>query len=167
MRKPHLTSLGWPSNIPRSGEGKRGQAGHIGYLLRQANAAHRLRMERALADLQVTMPQFLVLTMIKAYSGISNADIARLSLLTPQTVCVIAANLERAALIDRRRDDFHGRIQHLEITSRGAKLLAQCRKRVQKIEQWLLKNLSAKEEQVIRRWLVAVTMRKSCSAALE
>lgn len=40
--------------IPRPGEGKRGEAGYFGYLLRQASGAYRLRVERALADLEVT-----------------------------------------------------------------------------------------------------------------
>jgi DNA-binding MarR family transcriptional regulator len=101
MRKPSATSD--RQEIPRTGEGKRGEEGHIGYLLRQAGAANRLRMERALADLGVTPPQFMVLTMLVAYPGLSNADVARLALLTPQTVSVIVANLLRSGAIARRR----------------------------------------------------------------
>ena len=80
-------------SIPEPGQGKRGEEGYLGYLLRQASAAQRLRMERAMADVDVTLPQFLVLTMLRAYPGISNADLARLTMLTPQTVSVIVANL--------------------------------------------------------------------------
>ena len=69
--------------LPAPGEGKRGEAGHLGYLLRQA-AAQRLRMERALADLPITAPQFALLTMLDAYPGSSNAELARLTLLTPR-----------------------------------------------------------------------------------
>ena len=83
---------------PPPGEGKRGEQGHLAYLLRQAQAAARLTMERALAELGVTTPQFVVLTMLKAYPGLSGADLARVALLTPQTVGVIIRNLER----DRR-----------------------------------------------------------------
>ncbi len=54
---------------PPPGEGKRGEQGYLAYLLRQAQAATRLTMERALADLGVTPPQFVVLTMLKAYPG--------------------------------------------------------------------------------------------------
>src|SRR5580704_12010022 len=70
------------SRLPKPGEGKRGEQGYLGYLLRQAAGAHRLRMERALADLDVTPPQFMVLTMLAAYPGHSNADLARVALLT-------------------------------------------------------------------------------------
>ena len=55
--------------VPAPGEGKRGEDGYLGYLLRQAHAAVRLTMERTLADLGVTSPQFAVLTMLKAYPG--------------------------------------------------------------------------------------------------
>ena len=115
--------------IPPLGQGKRGEQGYLGYLLRQASAAHRLRMERAMADVGVTLPQFLVLTMIRAYPGISNADLARLSLLTPQTVSVIVANLERSGAIARRPHAVHGRIQHIDVTPEGLALLDACRKR--------------------------------------
>src|SRR5436190_15093847 len=86
---------------PSPGFGKRGEAGYLGYLLRQAQAASRLRMERALADLRVTPPQFLVLAMLKAYPGLSGADLARVALLTPQTVGVIIRNLQRAGSIGK------------------------------------------------------------------
>ena len=63
--------------VPAPGEGKRGEQGYLGYLLRQAHAAVRLTMERTLADLGVTSPQFAVLTMLNAYPGLSGADVAR------------------------------------------------------------------------------------------
>ena len=95
------------ARLPKPGEGKRGEKGYIGYLLRQAAGAYRHRVELALADLDVTPPQFSVLTMLAAYPGHSNADLARLALLTPQTVSVIVANLERAGSIVRRRHAVH------------------------------------------------------------
>ena len=52
---------------PAPGQGKRGERGYLAYLLRQAQAATRLTMERALASLGVTTPQFVVLTMLRAY----------------------------------------------------------------------------------------------------
>jgi hypothetical protein len=50
---------------------KRGEKGYLGHLLRQAQAAARLTLERALADLGVTPPQFAVLAMLRAYPGLS------------------------------------------------------------------------------------------------
>ncbi|HCA27586.1 MAG TPA: MarR family transcriptional regulator [Betaproteobacteria bacterium] len=144
--------------LPAVGEGKRGEQGHIGYLLRQAGAAHRLRMERALTDLAVTLPQFSVLTMLVAYPGASGADLARLSLLTPQTMSVIVSNLERNGAVSRRPHAVHGRIQHIEVTEAGRQLLAKCRARVISVEEELLADISRGDEQIIRRWLVKVAL---------
>jgi DNA-binding MarR family transcriptional regulator len=144
--------------IPEPGEGKRGETGHLGYLLRQANVALRTRIERALADLGVTQPQFLVLTMVAAYPGLSNADLARLSLLTPQTVSVIVANLKRAKLLESRPHAVHGRIKQLALTAQAAAVLKRCRQRVAAIEADLARGLSAVEERSLRRFLVRVAL---------
>lgn len=143
-----------PVPVPRPGEGKRGEDGYLGYLLRQAAAAQRLKLERALADLEVTPPQFLVLTMVAAYPGASNADLARATLLTPQTVNVIVANLERAGALTRKPHAVHGRILEIELTEQGKRTLAASRTRAHAIDGDLAEGLSAPEQKLIRRWLV-------------
>jgi DNA-binding MarR family transcriptional regulator len=151
MRK--ITKL---AKIPRPGEGKRGEEGYFGYLLRQAAAAHRRRLERALSDLDVTQPQFLVLTMLAAYPGASNADLARLAMLTPQTVNVIVANLERMGALIRTPHPVHGRILELDLTEKGKRLLKASRERAHKVEHDLAQGLAPSEEKLIRRWLVQI-----------
>jgi len=138
---------------PAPGSGKRGEAGHIAYLLRQAQAATRLTLERALADFGVTPPQFAVLTMLNAYPGLSGADVARVALLTPQTVGVIIGNLERDGAIRKTPHPVHGRVLQWTLTRRGVGLLDQCRRRVMIVERRLVAGLSAKAEVTIRRWL--------------
>ena len=148
-------------SIPQPGEGKRGEDGYLGYLLRQAAGAYRHRMDRALADLDVTLPQFAVMTMLNAYPGISNADAARLAMLTPQTVSVIVANLERAGTIRRLPHDIHGRILQIELTPSGLSLLERCRERVRALEREVSEALSEADEAVVRRWLVGVARSES------
>lgn len=142
--------------VPAPGEGKRGEQGYLGYLLRQAHAAVRLKMERTLADLGVTSPQFAVLTMLNAYPGLSGADVARLTFLTPQTVGVIIRNLERDGAIAMTPHPVHGRIQQWTLTPRGSTLLRTCRERVIRLEKRLANGLDAKAEASIRRWLANV-----------
>ncbi|WFP65171.1 MarR family transcriptional regulator [Mesorhizobium sp. WSM4904] len=142
--------------IPAPGEGKRGEQGYIGYLLRQAAGAYRLRVERALDEFGVTQAQFATLTMLSAYPGISNADLARLAVLTPQTVSVIVGNLEKAGSLVRKPHAVHGRIQHLDLSDKGRALLKKCRERVQRLERELTVGLSAAEERAVRSWLVGV-----------
>jgi DNA-binding MarR family transcriptional regulator len=147
-------SIAAPVTIPEPGEGKRGEAGYLSYLLRQGAGAVRLRLERALADLEVTPPQFLVLTMLDSYPGASGADVARLTLLTPQTVHGIIGNLERAALIARSPHPIHGRVQVIALTKTGRGLLSRCKERARKADAAVRAGLSADEEAVIRRWLI-------------
>lgn len=142
--------------VPAPGEGKRGEQGYLGYLLRQAHAAVRLTMERTLADLGVTSPQFAVLTMLRAYPGLSGADVARLTFLTPQTVGVIIRNLERDGAIVMTPHPVHGRIQQWTLTPRGATLLKECRGRVIALEKRLARDLDTKAEASIRRWLAGI-----------
>src|SRR5215470_16214148 len=145
-------------SVPQPGEGKRGEQGYLGYLLRQASVALRSRMERELSEEDVTPPQFAVLTMVGAYPGLSNADLARLSLLTPQTVSVIVSNLKRSGRLASHPHAVHGRIQQLEITKAGQDILTRCRPHIQRIEKRLAAGLSANDERVIRRWLVRAAM---------
>ena len=148
MRKPLSTP-----QIPNVGEGKRGEAGHLGYLLRQASLAWRARMEHGLAEFAVTPPQFAALTMIGAYPSLSSADLARLSLLTPATVAGIVANLKRDGAVTARSHPIHGRILQLELTARGKALIARCKRRVTALEADLTAGMSEAEERAVRRWL--------------
>jgi DNA-binding MarR family transcriptional regulator len=142
--------------IPVPGEGKRGPGGHLGYLLRQAQASVRGAMDRALADLGVTAPQFTVLTMIAAYPGLSGADLARITYLTPQTINVIVGNLERDGAIEKSAHATHGRILRLNATAKGHAVLKRCRSRIASIEAGVADLLGKDEEAIVRRWLSAV-----------
>jgi DNA-binding MarR family transcriptional regulator len=141
---------------PPPGQGKRGEQGYLAYLLRQAQAATRLAMERALADLGATPPQFVVLTMLRAYPGLSGADLARVAMLTPQTTGVIIRNLERDGAIRKTPHPVHGRVLQWTVTRRGAALLDKCRRHAQVIERRMVAGLSAKAQIAIRRWLAQI-----------
>lgn len=138
---------------PAPGEAKRGEKGYLGYLLRQAQAATRLTLERTLAGLGITPPQFAVLTMLKAYPGLSGADLARVAVLTPQTVGVIIRNLERDGAIRKEPHPVHGRVLQWTLTRRGATLLFKCRRHAMALERRLQAGLSGKSRLTVRRWL--------------
>jgi DNA-binding MarR family transcriptional regulator len=144
------------TTVPRPGEAKRGTEGHLGYLLRQASVALRGAMDRALAEVGVTTPQFAVLTMIVAYPGASGADLARLTFLTPQTINVIVRNLERDGAIAKTAHATHGRILRLQATAKGQALLRRCRARVGALESAMAQSLRRDEERALRRWLAAL-----------
>ena len=143
---------------PPPGQGKRGEQGYLAYLLRQAQAAARLSMERSLASLGVTPPQFVVMTMLRAYPGLSGAELARVALLTPQTVGVIIRNLERDGAIKKTPHPAHGRVLQWSLTRRGLTLLEKCRRHAMALERRLAAGLNAKEERAVRRWLSKIAL---------
>jgi DNA-binding MarR family transcriptional regulator len=94
--------------------------------------------------------------MLNAYPGLSGADVARLTFLTPQTVGVIIRNLERDGASVMTPHPVHGRIQQWTLTRRGATLLKACRERVIALETRLAAGLDAKADASIRRWLAGI-----------
>jgi len=99
-------------------------------LLRRAAATQRLAVERALADLGVTLAQYAVLKTVAETPGLSNVEIARAERLTPQTTSLVLANLERKRAVVRRAHERHGRIRRTEATEFGFTLLTACRDRL-------------------------------------
>lgn len=156
-QKPSATAKGaGPRDAPLPGEGPRGAAGHLGYLLRQAQAAFRQAGDAALADLGLTLPQFALLTLVGAYGPVSGAALARLSLQTPQTVDAVLKNLAKAGLVARAPDPVHGRVLNATLTPPGRVRLAAAKRRINALEERLTAGLGAAEERAVRGWLAAV-----------
>jgi DNA-binding MarR family transcriptional regulator len=66
---------------------------------------------------------------------------------------VIVGNLKRSGALVSRPHAVHGRIQQLEITEAGKKLLAHCKGRVDAVESQLAVGQTEEEKRTIRRWL--------------
>ncbi len=138
------------------GEGRRGQEGHIGYLLRQAQGAFRQAGDAMLAEIGLTLPQYGVLSWLVIQGPLSGAELARLSIQTPQTLDAVIKNLERSGLVARTPDPVHGRILRVALTDEGRSRAAAARRRIDGLERRLVTGLKAEEETAIRAWLAAV-----------
>ena len=91
--------------------------------------------------------------MLKAYPGLSGADLARVALLTPQTVGVIIRNLERDGAIRKTPHPVHGRVLQWTLTRRGLTLLEKCRRHAWRWSGGWRPGLAAKAQATVRRWL--------------
>jgi DNA-binding MarR family transcriptional regulator len=141
-----------PTNV---GEGFRGPEGRVGYLLRQAHQAFRAAAQTELAALGLTFPQYSVLSVADAEPGMSGAELARDSMLTPQTTNEIISLLVGADLLERRPDKRDKRLRRLHPTPAGRKLIARARPVVHGVEERMTSSLSATDEARLRRWLSA------------
>lgn len=95
----------------------------FGYALKRAQHAMRQNMDRQMKDLGLSAPQYAVLASVEVESGASNARLARMAFVTPQTMQVMLVKLEQAGLIERIPDKDHGRIQRTLLTERGREIL--------------------------------------------
>jgi DNA-binding MarR family transcriptional regulator len=133
----------------------------LGYAIKRAQHALRLKMDRGLRPIGLTTPQYSVLSAIAADPGASNAHLARRAFVTPQTMQEMLANLERAALIARRPHPSHGRILHTELTEAGEKLLRRAHRRMDPIAAILVARLGIRDAEHVAKALA------EAAAALE
>lgn len=145
------------SSSDQSSRGGRSDRPPLGFLLRQAAAAHRLKIDQVLAGLNVTAPQFLVLRLLADSTGASNAEVARITGLTTPTISVIVANLKRRGAIVSRPHAIHGRIQHLDLTEDGGILLTACKALVERLETELQADLTNAKLATVYEWLSSVS----------
>jgi DNA-binding MarR family transcriptional regulator len=135
------------------GEGFRGPDGHVGYLLRQAHQAFRAAVQAELGPLGLTLPQYSVLTVADAEPGLSGAELARDSMLTPQTTNEIISLLVAAGLLERRPDARDKRLRRMFVTGAGRDLLSRARPAVGAAERRMTTSLSGADLAVLRGWL--------------
>jgi DNA-binding MarR family transcriptional regulator len=145
----------------RLGEGFRGPDGAVGYLLRQAQLTLRGALDAALRDLGITTPQYSVLSVLEIEPGLSGAELARTSMLTPQTTNGILVALERAGHIVRTPTTRDGRVLQARLTDTGRALLDRARERVAEVERRMTAPLTEQQTAQLRQWLVA------CARALD
>ena len=84
----------------------------------------RREMATRLAPFQLTVQEYTALSVLRVRPGLSNAQLARRSLVAPQSMLEILAKLERRGLVARAVDPRHGRIRRAAPTEAGLTLLA-------------------------------------------
>jgi DNA-binding MarR family transcriptional regulator len=73
----------------------------------------------------LSVAEFTCLSVLHRAPGLSNAELARRSLVTPQSMNEVLSKLELRGLIERRSAPEHGRILRTELTTAGQALIEQ------------------------------------------
>ncbi len=134
--------------------------GSVGYELKRAQHSLRLRLDEALREADLTTPQYAALTALAEAPGLSNAQLARRSFVTPQTMNQILKGLETAGLVSREGHPEHGRVLRSYLTGKGERLREECSGRVAAVEERMVAGLSGRQRQVLLEAL------RSCVRAL-
>jgi DNA-binding MarR family transcriptional regulator len=95
--------------------------GNLGYALKQAHHLMRAAIENRTraAGLGMTLPHIATLFLLSQTPGLSGAQLARWTMVTPQTMNQILTKLEQDGLIVREPDPEHGRILRARVTEYG------------------------------------------------
>lgn len=126
----------------------------LGYQLKQTQHMLRIRMDEALRPLNLTTPQYAVLSQLQSQPGISNAALARASFVTAQTMHGIVTNLEKNTLVKRKCDPDHGRILCADLTAQGIKALKQAQVIVSQVEAVMTHSMSKKNLTLLEELLL-------------
>jgi DNA-binding MarR family transcriptional regulator len=89
------------------------------------------------------------MALLQSTPGLSNAELARQSLVTPQTMNVIVGRLEAAGLVVRSPHAAHGRILRAHLTGVGQSTLDACFGFAAAVEACLLGALDCGERPVL------------------
>ena len=131
----------------------------ISYLIGRLDRALRRRLDRALGPQQLTVRQYTTLSVLRARAGLSNAQLARRSLMTPQSMNEVLAGLVERGLVRRTPARDHGRVIQTELTAAGLTVLEACDEAVDRLEAEMLAELDPGE-----RATFAVGLRSSARA---
>lgn len=117
----------------------------VSYVIGRLDRALRRHLDEGIGRHGLTTLQYTTLSVLRARSGLSNAQLARRSFMTPQAMSEVLARLEQKGLIRREPDPSHGRVRRVELTGAGHDALDACDRVVDGIEETMLGQLGARD----------------------
>lgn len=133
----------------------------LSYVIGRLDRVLRRRLSAAVEPIGLTLPAYTALSVLRAQDGLSNAHLARRSLVTPQSMSEVIKLLVDQGYVRRRAEPGHGRVIRTELTEAGSRALERCDRAVDDVERELLGTLDADEVTRLRGVLLR------CGRALE
>ena len=125
-------------------------ARRVGYVLKQAQSLLRARMEEGLRPLELTVPQYACLELLRQNPGLTNAELARAGFVTAQSMNGVVKGLQGRGCITRPETAPSGRSRPFSLTAAGLALVEEADATVREVERRLLAELtSAEGEQLL------------------
>lgn len=120
-------------------------APRISYAVGRLDRVLRRRLGEALEPHELSVAEYTTLSVLHSRSGLSNAQLARRALITPQAMNEVLARLERRKLVRRRPDPAHGRVRPAELTAAGSRKLAAADDAARFVERAMLAGIPVAE----------------------
>jgi len=131
-------------------------APRLTYLVKQLELAVRGEVNRAARPFGLTALQYTALSVLARHAGLSSAQLARRSFVTPQAANEIVALLEQRGMIERAEDPQNRRILRTSLTPLGEKVLRACDEEIDAIEARMTSGLAETDADHVRAALAAM-----------
>ncbi len=125
----------------QSRETRVGPTPRIGYVIGRLDRALRREIAALVAPHGLTVPKYTALSILRDRPGLSNAQLARRSYVTPQSMNEVLAALVDDGLIVRSPAANHGRVVEVTLSERGHAVLAACDRAITHMENAMLADL--------------------------
>ena len=129
----------------------------LSYLIGRLDRIVGRQLETVLAGADLSLPQYTAMSVLEARPGLSNAQLARRSLVTPQAMNQALAGLAKRELIVRQAHPTEGRVLTIELTAKGKELLASVEPGIDSAEDEILGRLDKRQRAKLLTLLETVT----------
>jgi len=137
--------------------GPQGARLRLGHAVKQAEQAVTAARAEALRELDLTVPQYAVLLQLTERPGMSGAQLARGTAVTPQTMAGVLATMAAKGLIQREQSEVHSKVLVTRLSESGRALVAEADVRVVGIESALWTAFDESERALFRSFLQRAT----------
>lgn len=116
------------------------------YVVKQLELAVRAHLDQICRECGITTTQYTALSVLRVRPGMSSAQLAVRSFITPQSAHQTVAELERLGYIERQPDELNRRILRNNLTPKGFALLESCDSAVDLLETQMFEGFRSTEQ---------------------
>ncbi len=126
----------------------------LSYIVGRLDRVVRSAIATALRDQGLSVGQYTVLSVLGHRGSLSNAQLARRSYVSPQSMNEVLLNLENQGFVTREDDPNHGRIRRTVLTAKGRDALAACDALVSNVEVEMTASLTPSDRLVLQHLMI-------------
>lgn len=126
----------------------------LSYVIGRLDRVVRSAIAEAVREHGLSVTQYTVLSVLGHRGSLSNAQLARRSYVSPQSMNEVLLALEERGFVLRQDDPNHGRIRQTALTHKGRQALAVCGEKVSSVEESMTSELSVPERKELHRLMV-------------
>jgi len=123
------------------------------YSIKQVELVTRAQLDELVRPSGITALQYTALTVLERRDGLSSAELARNSFVTPQSMSDLVGALERRGLISKTTDPASRRRHLISLTGEGRALLIELAPAVAALEEVMLAGFTARGRASFRDFL--------------